>query len=149
MCAVSLCAQVVISSTIVGTVTDPQGAVIPDASVTITNVDTGILWNTTTSQEGEYQVPNLNAGHYKIQVTKEGFASAISTVVALENGTTVRLNVALRVGRSSETVSVAAAATLMKTDDANVSDVIDTKTIANLPTQGRNYLNVAQISAGI
>jgi hypothetical protein len=148
VCAVSLCAQVVITSTLVGTVTDPQGAVIPGASVTITNVDTGIQWTSTTSQEGEYQVPNLNAGHYKIQVTKEGFASAISTVVALENGTTVRLNVALRVGRSTETVAVAAAATLMKTDDANVSDVIDTKTIANLPTQGRNYLNVAQILPG-
>ena len=144
----SLRAQVVITSMIVGSVTDPQGAVIPEAKVTLTNVDTGIQWNQTTNASGEYKVPNLIAGHYRVDVTKAGFANAISTVIALENGTTQRINVTLKVGQTTETVEVSAAATLMKTDDANVSEVIDNNTINNLPTEGRNYLNFAQILPG-
>jgi Carboxypeptidase regulatory-like domain len=144
----ALRAQVVITSMVVGSVTDPQGAVIPEAKVTLTNVDTGIQWNQATNASGEYKVPNLIAGHYKVDVTKAGFANAVSTVIALENGTTQRINVTLKVGQTTETVEVSAAATLMKTDDANVSEVIDNKTISNLPTEGRNYLNFAQILPG-
>ena len=70
----ALLAQVVITSTILGTVTDPQGAVIAGAKVTLTNVDTGVQWKATTTASGDYQFPNLIAGHYKVEVFKEGFA---------------------------------------------------------------------------
>jgi hypothetical protein len=143
--ATALFAQVIITSTIVGNVTDPQGAVIPGAKVTLTNVDTGVQWKATTSASGDYQFPNLIAGHYKVEVVKEGFAHTVSTAVPLENGTTQRINIGLKLGQTTETVEVSSAAALVKTDDANVSDVIENKFVQDLPVQGRNYLNFAQI----
>src|SRR2546426_625127 len=143
--ATALFAQVVITSTILGTVTDPQGAVLPEAKVTLTNADTGVQWKATTSPSGDYQFPNLIAGQYKMEVVKEGFAHTVSTAVTLENGTTRRINVGLKVGKTTETVEVTSAAALVKTDDANVSEVIENKFVRDLPVQGRNYLNFAQI----
>ncbi len=138
-------AQVVITSTILGSVTDQQGAVISEAHVTLTNVDTGIQWKASTSSNGDYQFANLIAGHYKVDVTKEGFAHAISTDLTLENGTTRRINIGLRLGQATEMVEVTSAASLIKTDDANVSEVIENKFVKDLPIEGRNYLNYAQI----
>ncbi len=93
-----LIAQVVITSTVVGTVTDPQGATVPGARVTLKNVDTGVQWTASTNSEGNYQFPNLIAGHYTVDVVKDGFSSANSTAIPLENGTTQRMNIALKVG---------------------------------------------------
>ncbi len=143
--ATALLAQVVITSTIVGTISDPQGAVIGDAKVILTNVDTGVQWKATTSASGDYQFAKLIAGHYKVEVIKEGFSHVKSTAVALENGTTLRINLGLKIGQTSETVEVSSAAALVKTDDANVSEVIENKFVRDLPVQGRNYLNFAQI----
>src|SRR5208337_3141512 len=143
--ATALFAQVIITSTIVGNVTDPQGAVIPGAKITLTNVETGVQWRETTNAAGDYQFPNLIAGRYKVEVTKEGFAKAISTEVPLENGTTKRVNFALKIGQAEQIVEVSSAAALLKTDDANVSGIIENKFAADLPIQGRNYLNYAQI----
>src|SRR5580658_6578155 len=146
--ATALLAQVVITSTIVGNVTDPAGAVIAGAKVTLTNVDTGVQWKASTNSSGDYRFSNLIAGHYTVQVIKEGFANAISTAVGLENGTTQRINVSLRVGQTTETVQVSSAAELLKTDDASLSEVIENEFVRDLPVQGRNYLNFAQILPG-
>ncbi len=143
--ASALLAQVVIISTIVGTVTDPQGAVVSGAQVTLTNIDTGVQWKISTDASGNYQFPNLIAGHYKVEVAKEGFGHTVSTVLSLENGTTQRINLGVKLGQAVETMEVSSAATLIKTDDANVSEVIENKFVKDLPTQGRNYLNFAQI----
>jgi hypothetical protein len=146
--ATVLFAQVVITSTIVGTVTDPQGAMIPDARVTLHNLDTGVQWTAATNGSGDYQFPNLIAGRYKVEIIKEGFAKAVSTAVPLENGTTRRVNVTLKVGQSEQVVEVTGAAALVKTDDANVSEVIENKFVRDLPIEGRNWLNYAQIVPG-
>lgn len=148
LAATASLAQVVITSTIVGNVADPAGAVIVGAKVTLTNVDTGVKWKATTNSSGDYQFPNLIAGHYTVEVVKEGFSSAISTAVALENGTTQRINVSLTVGQTTETVQVSSAAELLKTDDASLSEVIENEFVRALPVQGRNYLNFAQILPG-
>ena len=126
-------AQVVITSTIVGSVTDPQGAVLPEAKVTLTNVDTGVQWKATTNANGDYQFANLIAGHYKVEAVKEGFSHTVSTHVALENGTTLRINLALKLGQATETVDVSSAASLVKTEDANVSEVIENKFVGTCP----------------
>jgi hypothetical protein len=146
--ATALLAQVVITSTILGNVTDPAGAVIPDAKVTLTNVDTGVKWKATTTFSGDYRFPNLIAGHYTVEVAKEGFGNSVSTPVALENGTIQRINLGLKVGRTTETVQVSSAAELLKTDDASLSEVIENKFVQDLPVEGRNYLNFAQILPG-
>jgi len=140
-----LFAQVVITSTIVGSVTDPQGAVIANAKVVLQNVDTGVQWTGVTNNDGNYQFPNLIAGHYKVEIVKQGFAKASSTAVPLENGTTQRVNIALKVGQTEEVVEVTGAAPLVKTDDANVSEVIQNKFVRDLPVEGRSWLNYAQI----
>ena len=93
--------QVVITSSIVGTVSDPQSAVVEGATVTLTNVDTGVRWTKTTTASGDYQFPNLIAGHYKVEVFKEGFARTVSTDVALENGTKQRVNFGLKMGKAT------------------------------------------------
>ncbi|HTR65520.1 MAG TPA: TonB-dependent receptor [Terriglobales bacterium] len=143
--ATGLLAQVVITSSIVGTVTDPQKAVIAGAAVTLTNTDTGVEWTATTDTSGDYQFPNLIAGNYRVAVVGEGFAKAVSTAVPLENGTTRRVNITLTVGRVAEVVAVTSAASLVKTDDANVSEVIQNKFVRDLPIEGRSFLNYAQI----
>ena len=148
LAATALLAQVVITSTIVGTVTDPQGAVIAGAKVTLTNVDTGVQWKSNTNSNGDYRFPNLIAGHYTVEVVKEGFAHTVSTAVALENGTIQRVNLGLKMGQATETVQVSSAAALLKTDDANLSEVIENKFVQDLPVEGRNYLNFAQILPG-
>ena len=138
-------AQVVITSTILGTISDQQGAMIPQAKVTLRNVDTGVTWNAVTNGNGDYQFPNLIAGHYRVEIAKEGFAKVTSTPVNLENGTTQRINVSMKIGQSEQVVEVTAAAGLVKTDDANVSEVIQNKFVRDLPMEGRNWLNYAQI----
>ena len=145
LAATALFAQVVITSTLVGTVADPQGAMVADAKVTLTNVDTGVQWTDITNASGDYQFSNLIAGHYKVEVFKEGFARTVSTAVTIENGTTRRVNLGLKMGQNVETVQVTSAAALIKTDDANVSEVIENKFVKDLPIEGRNYLNYAQI----
>ncbi len=143
-----LLAQVVITSNVVGTVTDSQGAVIPDAKVTLLNLDTGVQWTAATNGSGDYQFPNLIAGHYRVEIIKGGFAKAISTAVPVENGTTQRVNVTMKIGQTEQVVEVTAAAALVKTDDANVSEVIENKFVRDLPIEGRNWLNYAQIVPG-
>jgi hypothetical protein len=146
--AASGLAQVVITSTIVGIVTDPQKAVVAGANVTLTNQDTGVTWKATSDDSGTYQFANLQAGHYQIEVKKQGFADALTTSITLENGTTRRINVALDMGKVAETVDVSSAAAIVKTDDANVSEVIQNKFVRDLPIEGRNFLNYAQIVPG-
>ena len=143
--ATGLLAQVVTTSTIVGSVTDPQGAMVAGAKVTLRNIGTGVEWKATTDGAGNYQFSYLIAGQYKVEVVKEGFAHTVSTAVALENGTTQRVNIGLKMGQTTETVEVTTAASLVKTDDANVSEVIENKFVRDLPVEGRNYLNFAQI----
>ncbi len=143
--AAGLFAQVVITSSIVGTVDDPQKAMVPGATVTLRNTDTGVERNATTDSSGDYQFPNLIAGHYQVSVSAEGFAKAVSGSIPLENGTTRRMNITLTVGKVSEVVAVTGAADLVKTDDANVSEVIQNKFVRDLPIEGRNFLNYAQI----
>jgi hypothetical protein len=143
--ATGLLAQVLTTSTIVGSVTDPQGAMVAGAKVTLKNIGTGVEWKTTTDGAGNYQFPYLIAGEYTVEVVKEGFAQSVSTAVALPNGTTQRINLGLKMGQTLQTVEVTTAASLVKTDDANVSEVIENKFVRDLPVEGRNYLNFAQI----
>src|SRR6266852_206582 len=143
--ATGLLAHVVITSTIVGTVTDPQKAVIGDATVVLMNQDTGVTWKAVTDAQGSFQFSQLLAGHYQIEVSSQGFSRAVSTSISLENGTTQRVNIGLKMGNVTETVNVSVEGASIKTDDANVSDVIQNKFVRDLPIEGRSFLNYAQI----
>lgn len=141
-----LMGQTTISSTILGTVADSQKAVVPGASVTLKNVDTGIEKKSMTGSVGEYNFPNLMAGNYQVEVAKEGFKKSLSEVTPLENGTTLRVDMSLEVGQVTQEITVTAAAPLLHTDDADVNQVIENRVVRDVPIEGRNFLNYAVLS---
>ncbi len=145
LAAWTLHGQVVITSSVVGSVDDPQQAIVPGAQVTLKNLDTGVETKAQTDSAGNYQFPNLIAGRYQVTVAQSGFALAVSTPVALENGISRRVNFTLKLGETTEVIYVTAAAATMATEDANVSEVIDNRQVNDMPVEGRNFLNYAQI----
>ncbi len=133
VCSGSAFAQDVQSATVVGTVTDPTGAVVPNASVTVTNTATNISAHATTNAEGAYYVPFQSAGTYDITVSAPGFKQFVRRGVVLEIGQTPRINVSLEVGNTTEAVEVTAAAPILATDNAVVGGTMPTKEIHDIP----------------
>ena len=119
--------------TITGTVTDPSGAVIPDATITVTNVSTNARSVVLSTSSGNYAVPQLPTGTYKISVEKQGFKTAVRENLPLLLGQTVREDIGLQVGESSQTVEVAAEAPLLKPETSELSTAISHNEIINLP----------------
>ena len=144
-----LLAQTTISTgSINGTVTDPSGAVVSGAKVTITNKATGRAITATTSSSGLYASGALTPGDYTIRVQASGFKAAELTVTVLVN-TTANGNFTLTVGQSSETVEVQGASVAVNTEQATVQGVVTAEQIDNLPANGRNFLDLAQLEPGV
>jgi Carboxypeptidase regulatory-like domain/TonB dependent receptor len=140
----------VVSGTIVGTITDTSGAVIPQAKVTVTDVDTGVSRILTTDSSGNYSVPQLPPGPYKVTVEKRGFARGIHTGVTLFAASTARVNITLNPGSVTQTVTVnGAAAPLLQTDTAQTGRTITVAEVSQLPlTQGHNFQNLLNLDPG-
>jgi hypothetical protein len=134
--------------TIAGTVTDPTGAVVPNAAVTVINVDTGFTQASTTDSKGIYTFSPLKIGRYTVRVSAQGFITKQQDNVQLHVGERAGVDVVLGIG-SQETVEVTAEAPLLQTGDGSTGQVIDAKTIVDTPLNGRNYVFIAQLSAGI
>jgi outer membrane receptor protein involved in Fe transport len=127
------------TATLVGTVSDSTGARVPAAKVTVVNVDTSFRFETQASSLGEYYVPYLSPGSYRITVEAPGFKRFLREGVALRTGETPRIDVVLEVGATSEEVTVTAAAPLLATENAVAGAIVEHKTIADLPiSQKRN-----------
>src|SRR5436309_3223461 len=144
----SLNAQVDTGS-IVGTVTDQSGAVVSGAKVTLTNLGTAVTLSTTTSTDGIYKFSPVRIGNYKLDATSQGFQTISQTNVAVNVGTNVTVNFALKPGATTETVEVTAAATVLQTEDASVGQVIDQRNVNSLPLNGRNFTFLAQLVQGV
>jgi len=95
-------------ATVVGTVTDVSGAVVPKVSITITNLDTGLATTLVTAGDGQYVAPDLAIGHYTVKAAASGFKATEKTGVVLTTGDRVRLDFQLQVGAAAQTVTVAA-----------------------------------------
>ncbi len=131
-----------------GTITDPSGAVVSNAQVSITSPETGYKKDLTTDKSGFYSVGPLNPGNYTVTVTGTGFQMLeVKTVV--RTGTATPGSFKLTVGASSTEISVSAGAVQVNTDQGGVSDVITKEQINSLPINGRNFLDVAQIEPGV
>ena len=131
-----------------GTVTDPSGAVVPNAKVTIKNSDTGVSRDLTTNGSGFYTAGPLIPGNYTISVTAPGFSpTEIKTIVQINVATSG--NVKLAVGNNGETVQVDAGAVQVQQTQSNVQDVITQQQIQTLPVNGRNFLDLAQLEPGV
>jgi hypothetical protein len=137
------------SSAITGTVTDPHGAVVPNATVTITNDETGVTSATKTTGEGNFTLPYLPVGVYTLVVNLPGFETYRKTGIVLVSATTVRADVTLALGSTSATVTVKADALALQTESATVQDTIDKKLISTLPNINGNPLYYASLDAGV
>ena len=119
---------------IAGTVTDPAGAVVAGARVTATQLATNTRYRASTTEAGDYSVPALPVGLYRVVIELEGFKSSVSDGIRLEAGGTVRLDARLEVGAVQQTVEVSASASQLQTDDAKVMNTIPDVMIEGLPT---------------
>ncbi len=136
------------TGTIAGTITDPSGAVIQKATVTVTNKDTGASRVVPTNSEGIFSVLSLPAGSYEVRVEASGFQPILSPVeVAV--GTTTTVNLSMQVGRANEIVTIDGAAANVNLESNTVQGVVARKQIDNLPLNGRSFLNLAQLEPGV
>jgi outer membrane receptor protein involved in Fe transport len=131
-----------------GTVTDSSGGVVPGATVTVRNVDTGVTKTLTTNEVGVYNATNLIPGAYQVEASLSGFKTAAVSSITLEVNANVKVDVTLEVGAATETVSVSAVAPLLQTEQTNLGQTVTQQQIEQLPT-GRNLFNLIPLAAGI
>lgn len=120
-------------ATITGTVTDQSGAVIVDATVTATNEATEVSTKATTSSAGNYEVPLLRAGTYQIAVEQSGLKKSVQSGIDLEVGQTVRVDVTMQIGQSTQTVQVTSQAPLLQRDTSDRGTVVSARDVEELP----------------
>ncbi len=155
--ALSLCLLVVPSAAcfgqlttadILGTVTDPTGAAIPNATVRLTNLGTNDQRTVQANGSGDYTFTLLPVGHYSISVKAGGFQAAITKDLAVEAGDRARADVQLKVGSETAVVEVTATTPLLQADSATVSSTVTAKAVQDLPLNGRNFVQLVQIVPG-
>ncbi len=145
--APSLWAQSLVSGDLTGTVTDPSGAVVPSAAVTLRNTGTGETRSTTTNSNGSYRFSLLRPGSYSVAVTAPGFSKAETTVNVAVGQASVG-DVKMAVGSGSQTVEVTSAAPLVQADNADLSTNYNQTMIANQPNGGNDLSYIAQTAPG-
>src|SRR5579862_4684412 len=136
------------AGTIQGTITDPSGAVIPSATVTITNQQTGASAKTTTNASGYYTSGPLIPGTYVIAVNHPGFA-AVKATATVQIGNVTNGDLHLAVGSTTQVLEVQASDVRVDTQQSEVQGVLTTQQIENLPINGRNFLDLAQLEPGV
>lgn len=132
-----------------GTVTDSTGAVIPNANVTATQVSTGLSVKTTTTGDGTYRLPSLAPSAYRVTVNHAGFATYTENNLQLRANAALTVNVTLRTGSTSQTVTVNAQAAQVDTTTGTIQQVIGTQAVNNLPLNGRNLASLTAEVAGV
>jgi len=134
---------------IVGTVTDQSSAAVRGATVTLTNVGTDERHQAPTGAEGAYQFLNLIPGTYRVDVEQSGFKRATREQVEVTVAGVVRADISMQVGDVTQTVEVQATAPLLQTENANLSQVVNSRSVEELPVNGRNILNLAALVPGV
>jgi hypothetical protein len=149
LAAASLAAQT-FRGTILGTITDQSGAVLPGAKVTVRNVATGLERTTQTSADGSYAVPELPIGTYAVTITQSGFQTSVTNNVAVDVAGERRLDAALITGQVQQVVEVSGEVlSQIETTSAELGGVLTTKTIENLPVNGRDYTKLIYLNPGV
>jgi hypothetical protein len=147
--AAFLLAQELTTGTIVGLVQDPSGALVPGATITVTNTATGAERRVTSAQTGDFSVPGLPPSTYDVRVEQSGFRAYQVQGLELRINQVLRLNVRLEVGQVTEAITVAGEVRLLETDTGGLGQVIDHRRVTDMPLNGRNLVSLALISAGI
>src|SRR5438874_1104632 len=131
-----------------GTVTDPSGAAIPNAKVTVTNMGTNLSVTTTTNQSGLYVVRELPVGTYKITAEAQGFKTRTDSNLSLNAGVVQRVDLHMELGQAREVVEVTGEAAAVNTEDSKLASTVNATQIANLPLNGRNVYDLMQLAPG-
>lgn len=146
---ISAHAQLATTTSLVGTVTDSSGKVIPGAKVTATEMRTHDQYNATTNGQGNYVVEFIRVGVYSVTVEQSGFQKVTKTNITVDIDQTVRTDITLPVGAISQSVTVEATVSAIKTDDASVSEILSTRAVAELPLNGRDPMTLATVTPGV
>ena len=149
LCFASLSVAQVERASIVGTVTDNSGAVLPGVQVKIANEGTGTVSNVTTHSAGAYSALNLTPGSYSVEAEKAGFTRHINRGFVLQVSQEARLDIQLGIGAVEQTIEVTGATPLLQTEGSSVGQVIDAQPINTLPLNGRNFAQLAMLAPGV
>jgi outer membrane receptor protein involved in Fe transport len=139
----------IVSSGIVGTATDPSGAVVPHAAISVTSEDTGSSRATQADESGHFSVPQLLPGAYRLTATATGFKKYEVTGIVLRVDETARVDVHFEVGAVTQEVLVEAAGAQVQSETSSLGQVIGGERIIELPLNGRNFMQLAYISSGV
>lgn len=134
---------------ILGTITDPTGAAVAGATVTITQTGTGIKRTSQTAADGKYEVRYLVPGEYAVEVQATGFRAARAASLTLQINQQARLDVALQVGEVQQTIDVSATTPLLQTENGTLGEVVGRERIVNLPINGRTFTQLAALTPGV
>jgi hypothetical protein len=137
------------AATVLGEVRDASGGVVPGATVTLRNVQTGITATAVTDGEGAYQFLNVRIGAYTVRAELQGFSVAIADQFTVTVNARQRVDLTMKVGDIGETVVVTGAAKLLESESSDRGQVISQEQIVNLPLNGRNYADLALLSPGV
>lgn len=140
--------------TIGGTITDTSGAVVPGATVVVTNISTNVKIVLTTNGAGNYTAPDLNPGTYTVEASAKGFKSVVQNDIALQVDSNLRVSLVLEIGSTSETVTVAGTNILLQTQESSLSQTVDEQQLTELPLSGlagtgHSAYSLVPLSAGV
>lgn len=136
-------------ATIVGQITDSNGAVVPNATVTIIQEATNISQRTNADENGNYVITQLDPGTYRVRVELDGFKSAVRNGVILETAQSLRFNVVLEVGELSAEVIISSEPSVINTETSSKGEVIVEKQVQDLPLNGRDFTDLARLTPGV
>jgi len=134
---------------ILGRVTDPQGSVVPKATVTVTESSTGVARTATTSAEGNFEIRYLVPGEYTVEVGASGFRGERRTGITIQIAQQARINFSLQVGSVQQAVEVTGTAPLLQTENSTLGSVVGTERTVDLPLNGRQFNNLAVLTPGV
>src|SRR5260370_18459033 len=148
LCMVSVLTAQVQNGQFTGTVTDPTGAAIANAKVTVSNVATNLSVSVATNSSGNYTAKELPIGSYKLTAESPGFKTTSNSEVVLNAGVIAHVNFKLQIGKASEIVEVTGAETTIQTEDAKLYSTVSSTEINNYALNGRNVFDLMTLSAG-
>src|ERR1700730_8657382 len=136
-------------ATLSGIVTDPSGALVPNAAITIRNTDTGATRNVNSNADGFYSAPNLNPGNYEVKISAKGFANTLQKGIVLTVSAQQTFSPVLTVGKIDQTVVVSVAPPSIQSSSSTLSATVDGTTVRELPLNGRDWTSLATLEPGV
>ena len=149
LCLCTVCMAQVTTGTIEGTVRDASGAVVPNATVTVTDTGKGTTLTKQSDSDGNYFVPNLLPGTYNLSVESQGFKKILQSNVVIDIDQKAQIDFALQAGGASETVEVTSAPPLIRLDSSELGEVVGKREVQNLPLNGRNFAQLVYLVPGV